>query len=176
MTDATNPAVLVMGVSGSGKSSVAVRLADQIGATFVEADDYHQEENISAMSRGIPLTDEMRRPWLDALGDSLARKRADGPVVLACSALKFSYRETLRRRGGPLDIVHLTATRSVISERLSQRRGHYMQPGLLDSQLADLEPPGADESPVILDIQSPVDTIARHAADEIRRRHAQLAT
>lgn len=176
MTDTTNPAVLVMGVSGSGKSSVAARLAEQIGATFVEADDYHSEQNISAMSRGIPLTDEMRRPWLDALGDSLAEKRGYGPVVLACSALKFSYRETLRRRGGPFEIIYLTAPRLVISERLAKRRGHYMRPELLDSQLADLEPPGADESPVILDIQSPVDKIARNAVDEIRRRHLQRVT
>ena len=176
MTDTTNPAVLVMGVSGSGKSSVAALLAEKIGATYVEADHFHPAENISAMSRGIPLTDEMRRPWLDALGDNLAKERAKGPVVLACSALKYSYREALRHRGGPLDVVHLTAPRPVISERLSKRRGHYMSPGLLDSQLADLEPPGAEEAPVILDIQSPVDTIARKAADEIRRRHPQLAT
>ena len=176
MTDTTNPAVLVMGVCGSGKSSVAAALAGHIGATYMEADDYHPKENISAMSRGIPLTDAMRRPWLDALGDSVAKKRVNGPIVLACSALKFSYRETLRRRGGPFEIVYLTAPRSVILERLANRRGHYMRPGLLDSQLIDLEPPGSDESPVILDIQSPVETIARNAADEIRRRHLQLAT
>lgn len=176
MIDMINPAVLVMGVCGSGKSSVAARLAEQIGATYLEADDYHPKENISAMSQGIPLTDEMRQPWLDALGDSLAEERVNGPVVLACSALKLSYRDTLRRRGGPFEIVYLTAPRSVISERLANRRGHYMRPGLLDSQLADLEPPGADESPVILDIQSPVDQIARNAADEIRRRHLQRVT
>ena len=176
MTDTTHPAILVMGVSGCGKSSVAARLADQIGAAYVEADDFHTEENIRAMSQGIPLTDKMREPWLDALGGCLARKRAIGPVVLACSALKRSYRETLRHRGGPLDIVHLTAPRPIIAERLARRRGHYMQPGLLDSQLADLEPPGPAEAPFIADIEPPVDAIVRTVADEIRRRHPQLAT
>ncbi|MGR3541179.1 MAG: gluconokinase [Hasllibacter sp.] len=176
MTDARHPAILVMGVSGSGKTSVALALADRLGAAFVEADDHHPPANVAAMSRGVPLTDAMRRPWLEAVGDAVARCRAARPVVVACSALKRAYRDVLRRRAGPLDIVHLTAPRALIFARMAARRDHFMPAALLDSQIADLEPPGPAEDPVILDAAPPVGTLARHAATEIGRRHPELAT
>ncbi|PRY93161.1 gluconate kinase (SKI family) [Hasllibacter halocynthiae] len=176
MDDAAHPAILVMGVSGSGKTSVAVALAERLGALFVEADDHHPPANVAAMAKGIPLTDELRRPWLEAVGEAVAERRAEGPVVLACSALKRRYRDVLRRRAGPLDVVHLTAPRALIFGRMAARRDHFMPAALLDSQIADLEAPGPAEDPVILDAALPVDTLARHAATALALRHPRLAT
>ena len=171
-----HPAILVMGVSGSGKTSVAAALAARMGAAFVEADDYHPPANVAAMSKGRPLTDAMRRPWLEALGDAVAERRRQGPVAFACSALKRRYRDILRGRAGPLDVVHLTAPRALIFERMAARRDHFMPAALLDSQIADLEPPGPAEDPVILDATPPIDALVRAAATEIGRRHPALAT
>ena len=176
MSDRTHPAILVMGVSGSGKTSVARALADRLGATFVEADEYHPPANVAMMAKGRPLTDAMRRPWLEALGDAVAEVRARGAVVFACSALKRTYRTILERRAGPVETVHLTAPRALIFARMAARRDHFMPAALLDSQIADLEPPGPEEAAIVLDVSAPVEALARAAATELARRHPELTT
>jgi gluconokinase len=134
--------LVVMGVSGSGKSSLAAKLVERTGWAFAEGDDYHSEANRAKMAGGTPLTDEDRMPWLDALRGALAGWKAAGESgIMTCSALKESYRERLL--GGVEDarLVWLDPPRDVLRERLAARTGHYMNPVLLDSQLATLEPP-----------------------------------
>ncbi len=135
--------VLVMGVSGSGKSTIGAALAAALGADFLEADTFHSPANIAKMKSGTPLEDADRWPWLDAIGTALDRSVMENrPVVLACSALKASYRERLlpagRRYG---HVVFLQGDAGLIGGRLSGRTGHYMPPTLLPSQFAALEPP-----------------------------------
>ncbi|MBI2255627.1 MAG: AAA family ATPase [Proteobacteria bacterium] len=143
--------VLVMGVSGSGKSTIGAALAAALGADFLEADSFHSPANIAKMKSGIPLEDADRWPWLDAIGGALDRSVMENrSVVLACSALKASYRERLlpigRRQGR---VVFLKGDAGLIGGRLSGRTGHYMPPALLPSQFATLEAP--DEA-IIIDI------------------------
>jgi carbohydrate kinase (thermoresistant glucokinase family) len=151
---------VVMGVAGSGKSTIGRALADELGADFLEGDKFHPEANIAKMSRGEPLTDADRWPWLDRLADELARARSDGrSAVLASSALKRSYRDRLRRGAPDLRLVYLKADKGVIGERLRARKNHFMPAGLLDSQFAALEEPGPDESPVVIDVTPPLETL-----------------
>lgn len=135
---------VVMGVSGSGKTTIGTLLAEHLGATFADADDYHSEANKAKMHAGIPLTDEDRAPWLRTLNE-LLRQWADTGArgVLACSALKADYRETLNTGIAPgvMDFVWLDGAREMIQQRLEARQGTYMNPSLLGSQLATLEPP-----------------------------------
>jgi gluconokinase len=153
-------AVIVMGVSGCGKSTVGTRLAQLTGATFLDADDFHPPANVERMRQGIALTDAERAPWLDALAARLAHARAQGEaVVLACSALKRAYRDALRRAAPELRLVHLTGSPALLAERISARPGHYMPPSLLGSQLATLESPGADEQAITLDVAAPADAL-----------------
>ncbi|MGP3974484.1 gluconokinase [Streptomyces sp. 8N114] len=133
-----------MGVSGSGKSTVGEWLAEALGLPFADADDFHPEQNIEKMSAGVPLDDDDRAPWLDAMADWLAG-RADGGAVLVCSALKHRYRERLRRASPRLFFVHLDGSYELIAARLARRKGHFMPPSLLRSQFDALEPLGEDE-------------------------------
>jgi gluconokinase len=145
---------VVMGVSGCGKSEVGMRLAQALGAPFIEGDRFHPPANVRKMSAGIPLSDADREGWLALLRDELARGCAGGAaVVLACSALKRAYRDTLRASGCRLRFVHLTGARATIAARMAARAGHYMPASLLDSQLRDLEPLQADEAGIVLDIE-----------------------
>ena len=135
-------AVVVMGVAGSGKTLVGRALADRLGWTFVDGDDHHPEANRAKMAAGVPLTDADRWPWLDRLRALLDDARARGAgVVLACSALKASYRERLGAGDPRLAFVFRDGDPAVIAARLAARRGHYMPPSLLDSQIATLERP-----------------------------------
>lgn len=137
-------AIVVMGVSGSGKSTVGRALADALGAAFVDADDLHPSENVAKMAAGSPLTDEDRAPWLDRVGAAIAAR--PGPVVVACSALRRGYRDRLIAGAGrPIAFVHLTVAREELAARLERRREHFMPVGLLDSQLGTLEPLEVDE-------------------------------
>ncbi len=146
-------AIVVMGVSGCGKSTVGTRLAQQLGATFLDADDFQPPANVRRMRAGIALTDAERTPWLDALAARLAAAgSADESVVLACSALKRSHRDALRRGAPALTLVHLTGSPALLAERIGARPGHYMPPTLLPSQLATLEPPADDEHAITLDV------------------------
>jgi carbohydrate kinase (thermoresistant glucokinase family) len=148
---------VVMGVSGCGKSEVGARLAQSLGAAFIEGDRFHSAENVRKMSAGIPLTDTDRAGWLVQLAEELARACADGrSVVLACSALKRAYRDTLRASscdpGCAPRFVHLSGDPATIAARMQARTGHYMPASLLDSQLRDLEPLAPDEDGIVLDI------------------------
>lgn len=134
--------VILMGVSGSGKTTIGRKLADELGWSFHEGDDFHSAASIAKMSRGIPLTDEDRRPWLASLSALVDRAIAKGEnAVLACSALKAAYRRVLRGDHAGVVFVYLKADPRVIAERLEHRAGHYAKRNLLPSQLATLEEP-----------------------------------
>jgi gluconokinase len=135
--------VVLMGVSGSGKSRVGKVLAEQLGWAFVEADDYHPPGNVEKLRRGEPLTDADRRPWLDALRRRIDDACSNGEnVVLACSALKHAYRDYLERDDPPcVHYVWLDGPPELIRKRLAERKGHFMNPALLSSQFQTLEPP-----------------------------------
>ena len=134
--------IVLMGVSGSGKTTVGRLLARALDAEFAEGDAYHPPENIEKMRRGIPLDDADRWPWLEILSTEIDRWLASGrSVVLACSALKQRYRDVLARGRPGVRFVHLEGDQALIRRRLDQRRGHYMPAALLDSQFAALEPP-----------------------------------
>jgi gluconokinase len=144
---------VVMGVSGSGKSTIGNLLAAHDGVPFLEGDAYHPAANVSKMSAGIPLDDDDRAGWLDALaGEIRAARDACHGLVLSCSALKRRYRDLLRAADPALRFVHLDGPREVIAARMQARPGHYMPPSLLDSQLGILEPLQPDEAGLTLDI------------------------
>ena len=134
--------VIVMGVAGSGKTTVGRVLAEALGAGYAEGDDYHSKENVAKMESGVPLDDADRAPWLTSMAVDVDRWLETGKrTVLACSALKQRYRDVLIGDRERLALVHLTGPESLIRERLAARKGHYMPAGLLDSQLATLEAP-----------------------------------
>jgi gluconokinase len=145
------PHVLIMGVCGTGKSSLAARLIAATGGTLIEADDFHSASNVALMASGRPLGDAERWPWLDAVAKAAAGAGRTGPVAIACSALKRRYRDRLRDGLGDLVLIHLTGYPALIRARLEARPGHFMPPSLLDSQLAELESPEADEPCLTLD-------------------------
>ncbi|MGP3984756.1 gluconokinase [Streptomyces sp. KR80] len=142
--DAAPPLVVVMGVSGSGKTTIGELLADRLGLPYAEADGFHPAENIAKMSAGRPLDDADRRPWLDAIAVWLTQRSGKGGVV-SCSALKRSYRDRLAQAVPEVFFLHLTGSYELIEHRLARRTGHFMPTGLLHSQFADLEPLDADE-------------------------------
>ena len=152
--------LVVMGVSGSGKSTIADALAKRLGWRYEDGDRFHPASNVAKMSAGHPLTDEDRWPWLQAIADEIDRacQRSEHAVV-ACSALKRAYRDILVHGRSDVRIVFLDGTEALIAGRLAARKGHFMPPGLLASQFRTLEPPGADERPVTVPIDAPVDTI-----------------
>ncbi|HZJ08714.1 MAG TPA: gluconokinase [Trueperaceae bacterium] len=135
-------AVVIMGVSGSGKTSVGRSLASTLGYEFLDADDFHSEHNVAKMASGQPLTDGDRQPWLAAVRDAMAARleRGEG-VVMACSALRAGYRDVLRQAGDGVRFVYLKAGRGLIAKRLARRSRHFFAPSLLDSQFATLEEP-----------------------------------
>lgn len=149
--------VVVMGVSGSGKSTVGVALAQRLGVPFVDADALHPPANIAKMAAGEPLDDDDRRPWLDKVGEWLAGHR-DGGVV-SCSALQRKYRDQLRTHCPEAEFLHLAGSPALIGARLAARTGHFMPPALLRSQFDALEPLGADEAGATVDIGQGVDAI-----------------
>ena len=164
--------IVVMGVAGCGKSSVGTALAEKLEKPFIDADDYHPPANVAKMSRGIPLTDQDRWPWLDNLGAAL-RAHADstGGVVAACSALRRSYRERLVTAAGePILFVFLHGTQELIAQRMAARTGHFMPTGLLDSQFATLEAPGSDENHLNIDIGPSVPMLAETIHNQLQAR------
>jgi gluconokinase len=159
--DATTPcALVVMGVSGSGKSTIAERLAARLGWRCEDGDKYHPPANVAKMSAGYPLTDEDRWPWLQAIADEIDRTCTQGErAVVACSALKRAYRDILVHGRNDVRIVFLNGTHDLIAARLAARKGHFMPPGLLTSQFKTLEPPQPTERPITVSIDAPVEAI-----------------
>lgn len=157
-------AVLIMGVSGCGKSSVGEALCLRNGAFAIEGDAFHPAANIEKMSAGIPLTDEDRAGWLDTLAEQLQKAIAGGQrPVLTCSALKLIYRDRLRRAVPGLGVVFLELTRDAAAERVATRPGHFMPASLIDSQFAALEPPVSEPLTLHLDATRPVEDLAEAA-------------
>ncbi|MFB8007392.1 gluconokinase [Nocardia sp. NPDC056000] len=167
--------VVVMGVSGSGKSTVAAKLADTLGWELLEGDDLHPAANIAKMAAGHPLDDADRQPWLEAIAAWMSERIAAGRSgVVTCSALKHSYRDTLRgaiidHPEGRVTFLLLSGTRELLEERMTARTGHFMPPGLLDSQLATLELPGPDEDFVTVEIGPPPAEVADAALAALRK-------
>jgi gluconokinase len=153
-------ALVVMGVSGSGKSTIADRLAERLAWTYEDADRFHPASNVAKMSAGHALTDEDRWPWLVAIAEEIDRVCAAGEhAVIACSALKRAYRDILVHGRNDVRIIYLKGTEDLIASRLAQRKGHFMPPGLLTSQFKTLEPPGESENPVTVSIDASIETI-----------------
>ena len=164
-TTAQQPVLVIMGVSGSGKSTVAGILAGQLGWDLEEGDDLHPPANVAKMSAGTPLTDQDRWPWLDKVAEWITEHTAAGlPGIITCSALKRIYRD--RMRGDHVIFVHLTGDRDTINQRISARQDHFMPPALLDTQIATLEAPGPDENVLEVNLGRPP---AEEAAEIITR-------
>ncbi|GHE58937.1 gluconokinase [Streptomyces cellulosae] len=155
--------VVVMGVAGTGKTTIGPLLAARLGVPYAEGDDFHPQSNIAKMSAGTPLTDDDRWPWLDAIGD-WAQGRAGLGGVVSCSALKRSYRDRLRAVAPGVIFVHLTGDRALIEDRMSHRQGHFMPPALLDSQFATLQPLEPDEAGVAVSVTGSPEEITGRAA------------
>ncbi|WUR13586.1 gluconokinase [[Empedobacter] haloabium] len=156
------PRWVVMGVSGCGKSSVGIALAQALGVRFVEGDQYHPAANVAKMAAGIPLTDDDRKEWLHSLQAEIRAAAAAGTgLVVSCSALKRRYRDLLRAGDPALRFAHLDGSRELIAARMAARQGHYMPLSLLDSQLATLEPLQDDEAGLRLDIGTEVPALVR---------------
>ena len=158
--------VVVMGVAGTGKTTIGPLLADRLGVPYAEGDDFHPPANISKMSAGTPLEDADRWPWLDAIGDWAHGRSGLGGVV-SCSALKRSYRDRLRASAPGVVFVHLAGDRVLIEDRMTHRQGHFMPTALLDSQFATLQPLGADEAGVVVDVTGSPEEITERAADAL---------
>lgn len=156
--------IVVMGVSGSGKSTVALGLAARTGGTYLDADDLHPPANVAKMSAGIPLTDEDRMPWLARVAEAMvAADRPDRPAVVACSALRRSYRDALRAVAADSFFVQLDGSPELLAERIGARTDHFMPASLLASQLALLEPLESDEHGVIVPIAASADDVVATA-------------
>ena len=149
--------IVVMGVSGSGKSTVGAALAQRLRVPFADADDFHPEANIAKMTAGHALDDDDRRPWLDSIGEWLAAHDEGG--VMSCSALKRTYRDQLREHCPDVDFLHLAGTPEVIGRRQASRPGHFMPASLLASQFETLEPLAADEHGVDVNVDQNIDSI-----------------
>ena len=162
-------ALIVMGVSGSGKSTIAEKLAERLGWHYEDGDKFHPASNVAKMSAGHPLTDEDRWPWLQAIADEIDRTCKTGEsIVIACSALKHSYRDVLVHGRDDVRIVYLRGTQELIAGRLTERKGHFMPPGLLASQFKTLEPPDPDENPLTVSIDASVEEIVDDITGQLR--------
>ncbi|MGB4777243.1 gluconokinase [Microbacterium sp.] len=167
MTENLPPILVLMGTSGTGKSTVGAMLAGRLGWAFQEGDDLHPAANVAKMAAGHALNDEDRWPWLDTVAAWIdARRAADEPGIVTCSALKRAYRDILRRPN--VVFVHFDGTRDVVLNRMMRRQGHFMPPALLDSQFATLEPPGEDENVLRVDLDSTPEEQAAFISSRLR--------
>jgi carbohydrate kinase (thermoresistant glucokinase family) len=155
------PVIVLMGVAGSGKSTIGEALSARLGWPFRDADSFHPPSNVAKMSRGEPLTDDDRKPWLAAIADWIdMRQRAGASAIVSCSALKRAYRDVIVGSRPGVTLVHLAGTPALIGSRMAARRNHFMPTSLLDSQFATLEPPAAHEA-LIVDVDAPPEAIAQ---------------
>ena len=162
--------LIAMGVSGCGKTTIGELLAERLKCDFADADSFHSQANKDKMHKGIPLTDEDRWPWLNAIRASIVEKQADGTThVYACSALKRVYRDILRDGDKDVTFVYLKGTPELLRERIKTRTGHFFDPALLQSQLDTLEPPGADEA-IEVDIALSPEQIVDVVLKEVKER------
>lgn len=167
MTPLDRSILVVMGVSGTGKTTIGATLAGGLRWRYAEADDFHPPANVAKMAAGHPLTDEDRWPWLSAIGRWIDERRAAAePAVVTCSALKRAYRELLCEGRPEVRFVYLKGSRELITERLAARRGHFFPAGMLDSQLADLEEPALDEQVITV----PIGGTPRQIVDDLLAR------
>ena len=167
--DPTLHALIVMGVSGSGKSTIGEALAKRIGWRFEDGDSFHPPSNVAKMKAGHPLNDDDRKPWLEAIAAEIARVAAGrGHIIIACSALKRAYRDILIHGRRDTRIVFLDGSEELIAGRLQKRKGHFMPPGLLASQFETLEMPAADEHVVSVSIDADVETIVGDIVRKLR--------
>ena len=165
--------VVIMGVSGSGKSTIAAMLAQRLHWIYEDADWFHPKSNIEKMHAGVPLTDEDRWPWLYAIAAWIdATRRIGNHGVIACSALKRAYRTVLIDKRPDVRLVYLKGDRELIARRLAIRHAHFMPPALLDSQFATLEEPGADEHPLVVSIVPHPREIVENIVQELRKHTA----
>lgn len=163
------PAVILMGVSGCGKSTFGNFLRREFGYEFQDGDDLHPPINVAKMSRGIPLDDDDRAPWLEAICEHIKKNIEDEkPVVIACSALKKRYRDALRSASDRLRFIHLVASQEAISKRLAQREGHYMPPGLLPSQFAALESTAEEADVIEVNVEQHLLDVERAVLDAVK--------
>ncbi|SDM87028.1 gluconokinase [Streptomyces wuyuanensis] len=160
--------VVVMGVAGTGKTTIGPLIAEALGVPYAEGDDFHPADNIAKMSAGIPLDDADRAPWLDAIG-RWAHGRAGLGGVVSCSALKRIYRDRLRAAAPDVEFLHLTGDRALIERRMTERKGHFMPTALLDSQFATLQPLQDDEAGVAVDVSGSPQEITERAVAALRR-------
>jgi carbohydrate kinase (thermoresistant glucokinase family) len=167
---AGKPAVIVvMGVASSGKTSLGERLAERLGWPFRDADSFHPPENVAKMSSGTPLTDEDRKPWLAAIAAWIDDLRTNGGNgIVTCSALKRAYREVIVGDRPDVTLVYLRGSRELIGQRMAARQHHFMPPALLDSQFATLEEPGADEKPLVVQVEASKEVIVAQVVRELR--------
>ncbi|MBG6239264.1 gluconokinase [Mycetocola sp. CAN_C7] len=171
MSSSSTPPIIVMGVQGSGKSTIGRELAAVIGATFIDGDDLHSAEAKATMAAGTALTDDDRAPWLARVAQAASDARSRGElVVLACSALKRRYRDSMREVEPSLVFVHLSGRQDLVADRLSARNHEYMPTTLLDSQFATLEPLASDEAGLSVDVTAAPDEIVRLILKEIEQR------
>jgi gluconokinase len=162
--------IVVMGVTGSGKTSAARELTRQLGWEYIEGDDLHPEANVAKMAGGTPLDDEDRWPWLRRIAEVIGEHEAAGiSLVITCSALKRSYRDLLRDGHPSVWFAHVDVTREVLAERLAKRQGHFMPPSLLDSQLATLERLGEDEPGGVIAGDAPLDQTVTEVLRDLRQ-------
>jgi carbohydrate kinase (thermoresistant glucokinase family) len=163
--------LVMMGVSGSGKTTIAKGVAERLGWRMLEGDKLHPPANIAKMSAGTPLTDEDRWPWLRAIAAAIDDWRANGVSgVVACSALKRAYRDILIGPRPDVVLVYLQGSHELIATRMAARHGHFMPPGLLDSQFATLEEPGEAERPIVASIAPAADAIVETIIEKLRQR------
>jgi gluconokinase/6-phosphogluconolactonase len=163
-------AIIIMGVSGAGKSTIGQALADRLGFAYEDGDAYHPQANIDKMHAGVPLTDEDRWPWLHAIAAAIDAKADSGtPVVIACSALRRVYRDVLVHGRSDVRIVYLKGTEGLIARHLKDRAGHFMNPSLLDSQFEALEEPSADEPAVTVDVDQPFESMVRDIMNKLQK-------
>ena len=159
--------LILMGVSGSGKTTVGMRLADALDWDFVDGDDFHPAANVEKMKRGVPLTDEDRWPWLQAIRDFIHERLSnDAPAIVACSALKAAYRDVLLEGNPGAQIVYLKGSYDLIRRRMETRENHFFDPHLLDSQFEALEEPGS-EAALTIDVDASPTAIVRTIRREL---------